>query len=304
MKTLILKSDRGSFEKFYLRHMKKEYVDARPFFKKMGEGMRYFSLIHIQLLKLPFQSIWYGGWKDELNDYDRVIVFDRNYNWDILKYIHKKNPNCRIIVWYWNPLSKSERIPEKYRKFCEEWSFDLADCQKYNLQYNVQFTFRELYMELGINEYDLYFLGVDKGRATELSRLKKIAEKIGKKTKFLVIKDKESKCEQIEYSNSISYEENLQNLKKSICVVEMTQCQQSGLTLRAIEALASGKKILTNNRALMNYEFYDPTRILTIDNSIDFEKKLKEFLEVNLDEMDRSYSSRYFFEAWLENFDL
>ena len=111
MRTLILKSDRDSFEKYYLKKMNGKDAAALPYYRPLNEFFRYLSVLHMQKLKLPGSSFWYGPWKRQIHTFDNVILFDRNYNWNIIKYIHKKNPGCRIIVWYWNPLAQSVRVP-------------------------------------------------------------------------------------------------------------------------------------------------------------------------------------------------
>ena len=138
---------------------------ALPYYRPLNEFFRYLSVLHMQKLKLPGSSFCYGPWKRQIHTFDNVILFDRNYNWNIIKYIHKKNPGCRIIVWYWNPLAQSVRVPGRYRKYCEEWSFNIADCKQYGLNYNVQFTFWDSIKTWNSKmEYDAYFVGRDKGR--------------------------------------------------------------------------------------------------------------------------------------------
>ena len=116
MKTLILKSDRGDFEKFYIEHMQKKKITTVPYYKNLGTLLRYMAVIYVQKLKLPFSSIWYGSWKKDVKNI-KYNSFDRNFNWNVIEYIHRRNPACRIIVWYWNPITEKKRIPFKYREF-------------------------------------------------------------------------------------------------------------------------------------------------------------------------------------------
>jgi hypothetical protein len=51
-------------------------------------------------------------------------------------------------------------------------------------------------------------------------------------------------------------------------VIDIVQRGQSGLTMRAIEALAAGKKIITNNKNIINEPFYNNKNIMIIDDTV------------------------------------
>ena len=305
MKTLILKSDRGSFEKFYIKNMQTQNVYTTSFFKKMGKIRRYISIFFIQKLKVPFSFLWYGNWKRDLNKYNNVIIFDRNYNWNIIKFIYKRNPKCRIIVWYWNPLATIQRVPKKYRKYCEEWSFDRKDCDKYGLKYNVQFSFQKIFENKETKKvYELYFVGYDKGRLNSLLELKKKISISEEKVKFIVVKDKNSKIIDYAYSSPVSYEENLDYLSKSDTIIEFVQGGQNGITVRCIEALFSMKKIITNNKEIIKYNFYNKNNIFVYDEKSVSIKQLEDFLKAEYNNIDLDIMSQYDFSYWLKNFHL
>lgn len=305
MKTLILKSDRGSFEKLYIEHMQKKDVVTRPFYRNINEFWRYIMVLYLEKLRLPFGSFWYESWKKELKQFDTIILFDRNYSWNVIKYIHKKNPKCRIIIWYWNSLIKTKRIPKKYREYCEEWSFDKKDCQKYDLKYNVQFTFKELFTNSNKkSDIDVYFLGIDKGRSAVLEQLKVLLETIKKKSLFIVIKDKTSDTnKKIEYSKPISYELNLEYLSRAKCVAEIIQENQTGLSVRCLEAMFLQKKIITNNKELLNYSFYNANNIFMLNKEELNKEEIQTFLESPNHHYSDSDILQYDFENWLKNFD-
>ncbi len=78
---------------------------------------------------------------------------------------------------------------------CEIWSFDKNDCKKYNLLYNPQFYFLNLYFdeeELQDFEYtsDIFFVGKDKKRLTKLKELDTKLCHEGIRTKILVVGDR------------------------------------------------------------------------------------------------------------------
>ena len=136
---LILKSERDDFEKFYSQHMRTKTVDVRSVYKSEKGIVWYLMIFWIQKFKLPFQFIWYGQWKKNIKSYKTIIIFDRVLSYKIISYIKKRNPECRLIFWFWNIVKKP--LPEQYSRICEGWSFDEGDCKKYHLKRNIQFYF-------------------------------------------------------------------------------------------------------------------------------------------------------------------
>ena len=87
----------------------------------------------------------------------------------------------------------------------------------------------------------------------------------------------------------MSYDENLEYLKKSKCLLEIMQEGGTGYTLRTCEAVAYNKRIISNNAYLKNAEFYDENNMAIFDNvediNIDFIKREK------IEYKDRNYFS-------------
>lgn len=304
---LILKSDRTDFEKYYIKQMLGDRVTTQSFYCNMNRWVRYFAIIYIQKLKLPFSHIWYGKWKKELKQYNNIILFDRNYNWNIIDYITKKNPNCRIIVWYWNNLQETKRIPLKYRKFCEEWSFDVEDCKKYNLKYNTQFTFVDdiiaKYKNVD-NKYDLCFIGHDKGRLNILLNIKKLFSALNLKVFYVIVQDKRSKTNYSKYEKPISYSENLNITARSNCVLEIVQKGQKGITLRCLEALMLQKKVITNNLELKNEQFYNKNNFLFFEGKNELTiNDIEKFLGKEYEPISDTIIHYYDFTEWLDRFE-
>ena len=73
--------------------------------------------------------------------------------------------------------------------------------------------------------------------------------KNGLKCKFLIagVKDEEQyQAPGITYIKGISYEENIRNVIKSRCILEIIQKGSVDITTRALEAIAYQRKFLTN----------------------------------------------------------
>ena len=63
------------------------------------------------------------------------------------------------------------------------------------------------------------------------------------------------------------YKDIIKEIKKSNCIVEILQKNQTGSTLRYYEAICYNKKLLTNNINVMNLPFYNEKYIRIFDDS-------------------------------------
>lgn len=302
-KTLILKSNRDEFERYFISHMQTLGCDTKPYYRliTLNKFFRNTAILWMQKIRLPFQSVWYGDWKYNLKEYDTIIVFDRYWGDGIFKYIHKKNPSARIICWYWNSLIHQNVLQSKYREFCECWSFDQYDVEKYNLRYNNMFYFlpRKKKEECTL---DSFFVGADKGRRVLLRKIAEQLQQLGLKHRFVVIsKECDDKDPLLIYQKgNFDYNEYVKILEDSRCVVEVLQKGQKGVTIRAIEALMYEKKLLTTNEDIVNYDFYNKDNIFVWGK--DSIEELQEFFIKPYKKVEDGIREKYTFEQWLNNF--
>jgi hypothetical protein len=64
---------------------------------------------------------------------------------------------------------------------------------------------------------------------------------------------------------SLSRQQTEEIFQKSVAVLDVHHIHQTGLTMRTLEALALGKKLITTNSSIKSYPFYDSNQILIID---------------------------------------
>lgn len=298
---LILKSDRDSFERFYIEHMQSDNVVTYPIYR-CKSGLLWCAAI-VLIKKLGLLGVYfYNEWKKKLSEYDTVIVFDRNLSWNIFEFIKGRVPDIRCIAWYWNPIRDERHVfPNKYQEYCEVWSFDKNDCKRYGYIYNTQFYFENIKtITKPKNEYDAFFLGVDKGRYTIIEDISKKLCSLGKRVFIGVVADKDSEVEGC-YINQMNYEQVIDLILKSNCIIDVPQNNQEGMTARVLEALFWDKKLITTNAIVKEYEFYNESNIFVWDNP----KKgdILEFFEKPVINVDYETKKKYSFQSWLVNFD-
>ena len=155
--------------------------------------------------------------------------------------------------------------------FDEIYSFEPDDCKEFGLLPITNFIYEENpFTNMPSNlEYSVFNItSYDKKRFLILSRIVNILKK--QKLKYRIIVKTNKK---IQFNNgidiiqkSISLEEVKSYLEKSICILDLAVIQKhKGLTFRVFEAMGLNKKIITNNKDIANYDFYNPQNILIID---------------------------------------
>lgn len=227
------------------------------------------------------REIWYN--KDLRNIEDTCVVFDANTTEDFLDWFAHNNPKARLIFYYWNVYEKERNVhPDAVRsKGYEVWSFDPQDCQRYQMKLNDEFYCRSWYKSLERNvepKYDISFIGRDKnGRMSQVLNLKERYEEFD--IKWLLYFT--ANCWYRRYCNKnyrkyLTYTQVLQKQLEAVAVLDYAHEKQSSITLRTFDALCNGRKVITNNKEIVNEKIYNKQDFFVI--GIDDDSSLRKFL--------------------------
>ncbi|MEL4250830.1 hypothetical protein AAEH72_07410 [Shewanella xiamenensis] len=97
----------------------------------------------------------------------------------------------------------------------------------------------------------------------------------------------------------MAFREVINILGDSRVVIDIEHPSQNGLTMRTIEMLGMQKKLITTNKNVMEYDFYNPVNILVVDRkdlSID-----TSFLRTEYQPVDAKIRENYSLSSWLMN---
>ncbi|OCG25114.1 hypothetical protein A9G22_02930, partial [Gilliamella sp. App2-1] len=160
-------------------------------------------------------------------------------------------------------LCQNEDYVDKITPFFDKiYSFDFDDCHKYNFTYLNQFlpfTYSEMKkLRAESNHFcnsikTCYFIGEFwENRAEVINKIAPILQQHGYQTDFNLINYKSTNIDHrlnqsgyYKLGEKISYFENIEKVKHSDIILEIGQIGQSGVTLRAIEAILFNKKLIT-----------------------------------------------------------
>lgn len=251
---------------------------------KLYKLLRKLNIINSTLL---------GKWKYNIKKYDYIILSENEYFPFIAKYIKRKNPKCKTILYFWNIVEEQEIYKQVFndKNIDEFWTFDKNDAKRYNMKYNPQFYTKKVKVDNRKNEYDILFLGRPKKRKKEIQEIEIKLKQNQLKTNFKTIESEK------EY---IPYNDYLDMVSKSKCILDYNQEGQVGLSLRPMEALFLEKKLITNNKDIKNYNFYNSNNIFIIGE--DNIGNIKEFINKPYKKIDQEIIDYYDFEQWLKRF--
>ena len=294
-KVLILKDNYNSFEQYYLDKLKECGVDAEFYYTSSSILRKAFT--HYAL---PLESLWYGTWKNNLNTYDCIIVFDSLHSASLLKYIRRKYEN-RLIYWHWNPIKKDKDIAiwKETKKICEHWTFNPSDAKKYGMNLNNQFFFYQNQEDIS-KEKSVFFVGTDKGRYEKIVTISDDLKVMGIAIDFHVISKDYNDTRKYVEKRYMEYSEVISHIRKSKAVVEIVQDGQNGLTARALEAMFFGTKLITNNKEIRNFNFFSDNNIFIIGE--DNNAELNAFLHTPFQPVEKKALYQYDAHGWLDNF--
>lgn len=248
--------------------------------------------------------------------YDYVIFINpETINASLLNRLKEKFNSAKFILYMWDSLENKPFAKDIIPLFDRKFSFNKSDCEQNGLVFRPLF-FIDTYDAKNIKipheiKYDVSFTGtIHSDRYFVLKKIKTWAENAGLKSyffmyfpsKILYFKYRISNLRKHIDQNDFSYiskksSETRDILLSSNVVVDIQHPRQTGLTMRTVEMLGLGKKMITTNADIRNYDFYNPQNILVIDRDnpvID-----EDFIRIPYEQVDENIRNRYSLEGFV-----
>lgn len=235
-----------------------------------------------RIISLPYKNIW-GYSLNDVNweeDVDYYIIFTKVYPIEpsYLVELQKKH-SIKYILYLEDAIgddlySSYERNMIGQIKFDYVFTIDNKDAEKYNFFYDEAHYSIISESVTRAPEYDIYFAGQNKGRYKRLIALYESLQEKKLSFKFRITgvgRRNQQYKDNILYNQRISYPEVIEEAKKSNCILEVLCDVQTGATLRYNEAICYNKKLLTNNKNVVNLPFYNPEYIHVFEKPEDID---------------------------------
>lgn len=259
------------YDSFIIKQLKKEYDVS--YLNCSGFRIRHpfiFSLVKYStrlLSQLNDNSTTSFINKTKDKGFDVIfIIKGTNLTDKHFSLLREYHPEARMVLYLWDAWQLIPNRAVLNRNFSTIYSFDSEDCKKYGFKLRPLF-----YLESrpkSEKQYDICFVGNGHSNRLGLIReLKTLCLENGLKYKFVVnmgipaylkmkyLPNNILKEEgDIISAGSIPYKDYLEIIRSSRTVVDIHYTKQTGLTMRTIEALAAGARVITTNDHIKEYD--------------------------------------------------
>lgn len=249
----------------------------------------YFSYNLNKKIKMPLKNIWYKDIynyvinNSDINDEIFFLIYDHNVfggEYTFIKYLKKKIKNVKLYYIFTNIVKYTAAYEKSYVDKLNEWydnvfAFDPVDSQKYDFDYSpLIYDVDDDYIPNSNIKNSVFYVGQAKDRLKMLIKSYEKLQKLGIECNFYIAGV--NKCDQkynnrIFYNKYITYSEAVNFIKTSSCLIDIIQEDSTGLTIKTCEAVIYDKKLITTNKHVKEYPFYDPRYIRIIDTIDDID---------------------------------
>lgn len=283
-KVLLIASDFFGYYKLITDELYKQgwdvtYINDRPSVN---------PILKILIRRFRFLISWYLYFYyskkiKNLGCYDHVlIVKGEGITPQVINQIRLKHCRGSIYLYLWDGIKNCPGALRNALVVDQVFTFDPEDARKYSYKMLPLFYVKSIHQNLSESnqaDWDVSFIGSIHGdRLKVIENFKKNFEN---KDKFFIFVYFPSRLIFYFYKlfdphfpflkkdqlslNSLQKEKAQQIFKGSKAVLDIHHKGQTGLTMRTLEVLSLGKKLITTNETIKIYPFYDKRYIYIID---------------------------------------
>ncbi|PVY67856.1 hypothetical protein C7440_0239 [Pusillimonas noertemannii] len=265
---------------------------------------------------IVFADFYYRKKLKEFNreTYDLIFVINgQTLSESTLKHWKRAFPNATFVLYAWDSFRNRKKIIGNLEFFDSCFTFDPEDAHKYSI------NFRPLFFSTAFSrqddyapDYDISFVG------TAHTDRYKVISTVLKRTRgkvsfyaYLFLQAKWVfylyKIFKPEFRRAAINEFHFQPLSKeavknvferSKIILDVEHYAQTGLTIRTFEALGAGKKLITTNSQISNYEFFSENNICIIDRNNPVIPD--SFLRTHYNDLPAEIYGKYSIAGWLD----
>ncbi|ELC8354181.1 hypothetical protein ACV30Q_10145 [Clostridium perfringens] len=257
----------------------------------------------------------------ENKKYEKVfIVNGKIFTKEMILKLKEKNKKSKFLFYTWDSVKLYPNIKEFIHLFDKAYSFDTDDCKEIEKFDFLPLFYTKAYYNIVNTKSDKVYdiasiCTVHPNRYKIIKNLFPYLEKLGIKifsymyinrlqylyNKLFVNEFKKAKISEFNFS-PLSETQILKIISKSNVIFDIPHSRQSGLTMRTIEALGARKKIITTNKEIKNYDFFNSNNIFILDEEVLNKEKFEEiekFIKCGYQILDENIYSKYSISYWV-----
>ena len=251
--------------------------------------------------------------------YDLVFIVNcKVFTPDMIQELKNSQKSARFVLYMWDSLILYPNSSTLIPLFDKAYSFDLEDCNKIEALNFLPLFYCKVYEEVGKGsnqveiKYDIVSIcTAHPNRYKTMRVLFPMLEAKGIRifsfmflnklqywyNKAFVKEFKGAKSSEFKFK-PLTEKENLDILRKSNSVFDMQHNSQSGLTMRTIETLGAKRKLITSNKNIKKYDFYNENNIFVVDE-VNW-SGIKQFTKHEYQPVDGDIYRKYSLHNWIE----
>jgi len=195
-------------------------------------------------------------------------------------------------------------LPDNHKElFDKVFSFDIEDVKNNNFLHLLNnFIYTEKRVSVAPKNKAFMILSKSKEREIILNRIATIFDRKNiTNYEFIVVNTELTQDVNnniLHTTESISLDEVAKKVSNAEILIDLVRTNQSGLSFRFYEAMAFEKKIITNNKNVMLYDFYNPNNIHVLED--DFNDIDDAFLNTKYEPVPQHIYKNYTVDAWIQ----
>lgn len=185
-------------------------------------------------------------------------------------------PAAQLVAYHWDSMARFPDLVHRQRLFDRVLTFDHADAAR-----NPRLLLRPLFFrpELSPGEnppettIDLCFVGwLHHDRLRQVGRIRQQARELGLDTYFYLSTGSWTRLRLVlarhgqgVHARPQRFDDYVVRTRRARAIIDLPHPGQTGLTMRAIEAVGAGRKLLTTAADIARYDFYRQENVQILD---------------------------------------
>lgn len=310
MKITVLSLDLYGFNEFIAKELQNKeievtYINSAEFkynYKNFTERSKNFlskTFLKRNLKKLKQTEFVLNKISNDIQDVT-LVIDPAHFNHTILKEIRKKSK--KLIAYNYDSMVQLPLPSDKIAYFDEIYSFDKNDCEKYQFKFITNFIY--IPKENIQPRFDLKVFTIQSKSQDRMHTINKIANELDrlsiKNYEFHIYGKPSNNANKniIFFNERISFDFFKNKMKNAEILLDLVRKGQNGLSFRIFEAMALQKKLITTNKNITRYDFYNPNNILVIDT--DNISIPASFLNSKYEPLNEQIYQKYTLENWIQ----
>ena len=250
--------------------------------------------------------------------YDKVFMINcKVYTKEMVEELKRVHKAAEFILYLWDSVKLYPFVEELIPLFDRAYTFDLDDSEgKYGLKLLPLFYHQE-YAKIAEEKpqikYDL--VSICTAHPIRYRIIKELFPKLRKEGiriySFLFINKLQYLYNKVfvrqfwlarknEFNfKSLRNDEIIDIIKESNTIFDIPHNKQSGLTMRTIETLGAKRKLITTNKQIKRYNFYDENNIMILND--DNFNEVSTFLKHDYQDIPEEIYQEYSLSSWVKN---